>query len=143
MSYTMTISLALGAKRTSLSLGSQLFDTSGSNIGSEVTAGFVEIGQGNYIWTYDGFPDNFRGGVKFYNLAEPSRVLASTAINPEDAEYLDVKVSSTKVDVGDIEVNVGHSDQNINVTSNPVTQGGKNIQITTNVEDLGDQVDVN
>jgi hypothetical protein len=63
-------------------LRAQLFDTDGVNSGSAISAGFVEIGSGNYIWTYSGFADDFRGGVKFYRNSAPSTILASTSINP-------------------------------------------------------------
>jgi len=96
MSYTNSISLALGSSKAGLSLSAQLFDTAGTNVGSLITTGFVEIGQGNYIWTYSGFPDDFRGGVKFYNVAAPATVLAATAVNPEEIET--VKNIESKVD---------------------------------------------
>jgi hypothetical protein len=86
MAYTNSISLALGSSKAGLSLRAQLFDTAGANVGSAVSSGFVEIGQGNYIWTYSSFPDAFRGGVKFYDVAVPAIVLAATAINPEEIE---------------------------------------------------------
>jgi hypothetical protein len=86
MAYTNSISLTLGSSKTGLSLRAQLFDTAGTNVGSLVSVGFVEIGQGNYIWTYSGFPDGFRGGVKFYDSTALSIVLAATAVNPEEIE---------------------------------------------------------
>ena len=88
MSYTLSISISIGSSRSGLSLSAQLFNYNGDNIGDSIVSGFVEIGRGNYLWTYDGFPDNFRGGVKFYNQADPLVVLAITAINPEEAEYV-------------------------------------------------------
>ena len=88
MAYTLSTLISLGKSKVSLSLSAQLFDTNGSNIGSYITSGFVEIGQGNYLWTYNGFPSGFRGGVKFFSQADYSTVLAASPINPEDAEYI-------------------------------------------------------
>lgn len=90
MAYTLSINLALASTDTGLSLSAQLIDTAGANVGSAVTTGFVEIGVGNYLWTYADFPDGFRGGVKF---SSGGTVKAFTAINPQDGEYLDAKVS--------------------------------------------------
>lgn len=83
MSYTLDIAIALGKKKTGLTLSAQLVDTSGANVGSSVTTGFTEIGSGFYLWHYTGFPDGHRGGVKF--LASGSLV-AFVSINPEQAE---------------------------------------------------------
>jgi hypothetical protein len=63
-----------------LLLQAQLVDITGVNVGSVVTTGFVEIGLGNYLWTYDQFPDNFGGGVIFSQISGP--LLAFTSINP-------------------------------------------------------------
>jgi hypothetical protein len=52
------------------------------------------MAQGFYLWHYTAWPDGHRGGVKFYSNASPSVTLAFAAINPEEAENLDVKVSS-------------------------------------------------
>jgi hypothetical protein len=145
MPYTLSISVILGTSRVGYTLAAQLYDTSGADIGSEIQTGFVEIGNGNYLWTYDSFPDDFRGGVKFYRTSDPSFILATTAFNPEEAEYLDMRVSEvgSGSGTGNIDISVGHSDLDINVTNNPAIQSGKNIQITTNVEDLGDNVGIN
>jgi hypothetical protein len=95
MAYTLDISLALGSAKSGLTdLRGQLVDTAGSNVGSAISSGFTEIGAGNYLWHYASFPDGHRGGVKFYSNAAPSTTLAFAAINPEEAENVDAKVSS-------------------------------------------------
>lgn len=96
MSYTLNFSLSLGPGKTGLTdLRAQLVDSSGANSGSAITTGFVEIGsQGFYLWNYASFADNFRGGVKFYSAAASSTILGFAAINPEEAEYTDAKVST-------------------------------------------------
>ena len=91
MAYTLSITLALGAGQTGLTLSAQLVDTAGANVGSAVTSGFVEIGGGNYLWTYAAFPDAFRGGVKF---SAASVLKAFAGINPEEAERGDAAISS-------------------------------------------------
>jgi hypothetical protein len=94
MPYTLDISLALGTSKAGLTdLRAQLVDTAGANVGSAVSSGFSDMGQGNYLWHYASFPDGHRGGVKFYSNAAPSTTLAFAAINPEEAENVDTKVS--------------------------------------------------
>ena len=97
MAYSQNIGIVLGTSKTGLTLKAQLVDTSGANVGSSVTSGFTEIGLGNYSWYYTSFPDSFRGGIKIM-LNSDSSLLAFVAINPEDAENLDVKTSKTKLD---------------------------------------------
>lgn len=92
MTYTLSFTLGLGTAGYS-DLRAQLFDTAGTNSGSAISSGFAEIGSGWYTWNYASIPNGFRGGVKFYRNSAPSTILACGAINPEDAEYLDTRVS--------------------------------------------------
>lgn len=95
MSYTLNFSLALGASKTGLAdLRAQLVDSAGANSGSAISTGFIEIGTGNYLWSYGSFADGFRGGVKFYSNATPATILVFSAINPEEAENIDAKIST-------------------------------------------------
>jgi len=94
MAYTLDISLALGGTKTGLTVAAQLVGATGANVGSEVTTGFAEIGNGNYLWHYTAFPDGHRGGVKFYESGLPGTVLAFCAVNPEEAENTNAKVSA-------------------------------------------------
>lgn len=94
MPYTLDIPIVLGSSQTGLTLKAQLVDSSGVNVGSEVTTGFTEIGGGAYLWHYTAFPDAHRGGVKFYTGTLPSGFKAFAAINPEEGENTDVKTSS-------------------------------------------------
>jgi len=87
MSYEATTSIILGSSQTGKQLVAQLLDTKGVFVGSPVTSGFVEIGQGNYIWTYE-YPDGFRGAIKFYELSVPNVILATTAINTEEIQNI-------------------------------------------------------
>ena len=90
----MGFSLSLGGSKAGLTMASQLTDTAGADSGSELTAGFVEIGNGNYYWNYASFADGFRGGVYFYEDGSTGTILAFAAINPEEAEYTDQKTSA-------------------------------------------------
>jgi len=83
MAYTLTTGITLGSSETGLTLEAQLVDTTGADVGSAVISGFVEIGAGNYMWTYAAYPDGFRGGVKFSVVAGAFKAFA--AVNPEDA----------------------------------------------------------
>lgn len=95
MSYTLSYSLNLGpAYAATADLRAQLVDTSGANVGSAISAGFVIIGNGFHLWTYASMPDDHRGGVKFYSNAASSTVLGFLSVNPEEAEYTDVKTST-------------------------------------------------
>jgi hypothetical protein len=95
MAYTADFALALGSSYTGLSdLRAQLVDTSGADTGAAVSTGFVEIGNGFYLWNYAAFPDGHRGGVKFYSNASPATFLAFASINPEELENVDAKVST-------------------------------------------------
>jgi hypothetical protein len=62
-----------------------LVDTENQEVGAEVTTGFYELGNGLYQWTYAGFPDDFRGVVKFYEQGTTD-VLYIEGVNPEDQE---------------------------------------------------------
>jgi hypothetical protein len=95
MAYTLLIPINLGASQTGLSLKAQLF-ADGVAVGSEITTGFTEDGLGDYNWKYAGFPDGFRGIVKFYTGTLPGGYKARAAINPEEAENTDVKTSSVE-----------------------------------------------
>lgn len=98
MAYSLCIGLALGSSQTGLTLKAQLIDTVGASVGSEITAGFTEIGVGNYIWNYASFPDGHRGAVKFYTTGPVYKAIC--AINPEEAENTDVKTSTRSTYAG-------------------------------------------
>lgn len=82
MAYQVSISLCLGATKTGLTLSAQLVNTSNTNVGSAITSGFSELGEGFYMWAYDNIPDGHRGGVKFYESGE-TELLTFVALNPE------------------------------------------------------------
>lgn len=95
MSYELNIPLTLGLANIGITdMRAQLVDSLGVDSGTAISAGFVEIGSGHYLWNYASFSDGFRGGVKFYKNSAPSALLGFTAINPEEAEYTDAKTST-------------------------------------------------
>lgn len=97
MSYTISIPIALGSSQVGLTLKAQLVDTTGSNVGSAITTGFVEIGLGNYLLTAS-IPDGHRGGIKI--LKSDNTLMAFGAINPEYVENSDAKTSTRLATAG-------------------------------------------
>lgn len=90
MAYTLSIAIALGTSQTGLTLQAQIVDTTGANVGTPISSGFWEAGFGNYLWT-GSIPDGQRGGIKFLSGAT---LKAFTALNPQEGEYLDARVST-------------------------------------------------
>jgi len=141
MAYTLDISLALGSSKTGLTLNAQLVDSILANIGSAVSSGFSEVGNGYYLWHYESFPDNFRGGVKFYEQGSPSSILTFVSINPQETENTDVKVSEVCSGAsGDISVNVGHSSVVIENSTETSVGDNRTIEITTGSQSLGSNI---
>lgn len=97
MTYTLSFSLALGGSKAGLTMAAQLVNTSGGNVGSEVTSGFTEIGEGYYLWNYASIPDNHRGGVKLYENGIPGTILAFAALNPEEAEFTNASIQADAI----------------------------------------------
>lgn len=85
MTYTLSYGISLGPDHAGLTLTAQLVDTAGSDVGASVSTGFVEISDGNYLWTYASIPDSHRGGVKFFSNAG-SQLEAFGAVNPVESE---------------------------------------------------------
>ncbi len=142
MAYTLDISLALGSSKAGITLNAQLVDSSLTLVGSGVSTGFSEVGNGYYLWHYEAFPDGFRGGVKFYEQGSPSSILAFVSVNPQEAENLDVKVSEvcSGGSGGTVSVNVGHS--SVVVENSTETDVGNNttIEITTGTQSVGPEI---
>lgn len=101
MSYQMSISLDLGKRYIGLTnLSATLVDINGTDLTVPINLGFVEIGNGNYLWTYSAYPQNFRGGIKFKSGTE---LIGFIAVNPEELEYIDVRVS-TRAGAGGVSI---------------------------------------
>jgi len=92
MPYKASISLDFGIRYAGLTnLNAVLVNVDGVEITSPIYLGFVEIGFGNYLWTYYSFPSNFRGGIKF---KKGNDLLGFFAINPEELEYVDTPITT-------------------------------------------------
>lgn len=86
MAYTLNFNIVLPSGQTGLTLEAQIVDNVGANVGSAITAGFTEIGVGNYLWSSaNAIPNDHRGGVKF-QISGGGVLKAFAAINPEEAE---------------------------------------------------------
>jgi hypothetical protein len=90
--YTAGISIALGLKYTNILnlIYCQLVNHLGVNQRGPILSGFIEIGNGMY-YLKTLIPNGFRGGLKIQYCGI---TLGFIAINPEDYENLDVKVST-------------------------------------------------
>lgn len=75
MPKTKTISFYLGKNDIGMDLSAQLVRYDGLNITSYLTTGFVDIGNGYYLWNYNNFPENFQGGVKIYKSTDLTKVI--------------------------------------------------------------------
>lgn len=87
MAYDLEFSIALGASKTGLTLVAQLVDGAGADVGIPITTGFVEIGNGYYLWV-GAIPDDHTGGVKFYESGVPGTILTFSSINSSFNELL-------------------------------------------------------
>lgn len=119
MAYTMDVGIQLGESKVGLvsALRIQLINSDGTNNGTAVQHSppvsiISEIGNGNYLWHYENFPDDLRGGIKVYDVSDISEVLAFTSVNPEDVEMAQSR--------GKIGITVGRSDANFIVYDNNV-----------------------
>lgn len=92
MPYSALYILNLGPLNTGLTLVARLYDTSGVQVGSDITIGFTEIQNGDYQWYYTSFPTAFRGHIRIYDNTD--RYISSVSVNPEEYEYLDMPISS-------------------------------------------------
>jgi len=93
MVYTLDFVFDLGDDLSGLTLNGQLIDTSAGDVGAAITTGFTEIANGKYLLNLTTVPDGHRGGIKVYESGD-TRILSAAAINPEEAENVDVKVST-------------------------------------------------
>jgi len=123
MAYTLDFCLSLGTARTGLTdLRAQLYTAAAGvvvPVGSAISAGFVELaaGSGCYHWHCATIPDSHRGGVYFYSAATPATLLGACALNPEEAENLDAKISSVAASVWAAVTRTLTADTNINYPS--------------------------
>lgn len=83
MAYAKTIIIKLGRSDTGLTLKAKIYNAAGVQQGSDVTAGFSELGGGEYAWSYASFADGFAGRVDFYS---GSTFETSTGVNPSQVD---------------------------------------------------------
>ena len=99
MPKTLLITINLGPTNVGLDLCGQVIKSDGSNMTSLIYSGFYEVGNGYYAWEYSNFPENFQGGVKFYNQSDTSSVVYFTNVNTENnlfcSEQETLEISST------------------------------------------------
>lgn len=69
MSVTDQNLIKLGSSYTGLTLYAILCDPDGNAVSGKIYTSFVEIGGGDYYWTYSGFPNSFVGYAKIYDDA--------------------------------------------------------------------------
>lgn len=82
MTYTRTIKIHLMPSQSGITdLRAVIYNTIGIAVAGPLASGYVEIGQGDYIWTHD-FPDDLNGVVKFYSATNPGVPLYCEVINP-------------------------------------------------------------
>ncbi len=87
MPKTSVVSLNLGSSYTGREILAQLINSIGNNLTPLISEGFFEVGEGYYLWRYDKFPDNFIGGIKFYDKNDSSKIL--TFIDFSSMEFID------------------------------------------------------
>lgn len=138
MSYTLSTSISLGSSKAGLILRARLIDILG-NIDSEISAGFIEIGGGNYLWTYD-YPTGFRGGVKIYENGVPGTILSFFSINPQEAENVDVPFSEAVTEINQtinnssgINIEVGHSNASGVIRNEQSSASQNTVTVSTGV----------
>ncbi len=119
MSYELLTSVSLGSSNAGKTLAISLFDKNDSLVASGITSHIHEIGNGNYSFDYSSFPDGFRGyGVVCQSGQYPggNNVLSTFALNPQEGEFIDVKISSiSSTTQGTYKVTVTTIDQNSNI----------------------------
>jgi hypothetical protein len=142
----MDVGIDLGVTETGLVnfLRMQLINYDGSGIGASIqnnppTSILTEIGNGMYLWHYEEFPDNFRGGIKVYNINDPLETLGFSAVNPEDIE----NIESSK----DFNITIGRSDANFTVTGSDDYQNLEDpkfkVKSGVAISGTSDNVDIN
>lgn len=77
----VTFVVSLGTYDTGLSLAAQFVDTDGADVGSAVTTGWVELGDGHYMVTCE-IPADHQGAILVYDQADDTVILEAGAINP-------------------------------------------------------------
>jgi len=120
MAFELEISVILGRSKDGIIINARLIDHNNHNLTDVISSGFTDIGSGNYIFRYTKFPDNFRGGVKFFEQGHEDDTLTVLTINPEEIDTQKDK---------QLEVVVGHSQDRYSVKTLPNERTNRNIEI--------------
>lgn len=72
------------AGREGLTLHAQLTQ-GGSTYGAPITTGFTDLGAGLYEFETDEIPDDFVGGILFYEAGSPAAILAAGNVKPGES----------------------------------------------------------
>lgn len=86
MSYNeQTISISLGERYENINLKATIKDKLGNDVSGKVgiTTGFTRVGNGNFVWYYDKFEEQFVGSIVFQNVAD-NEVLSVVSLNSDD-----------------------------------------------------------
>lgn len=85
MQKIFTINLGSAMAGISADLRAQIIDSDGENYGTAISSGFIDTGNGTYLWKYNSYDSEFQGAVKFYNINSPTEILAIGALNIDTA----------------------------------------------------------
>lgn len=88
MSVTQDFIINLGPTDTGLTLKAKLYDRSNSQVGSDITTGFIELGIGAYYWLYSGFSDSFVGTIRVYSGATFQAAIPFNAAGGDNSAVL-------------------------------------------------------
>lgn len=126
MPNSLTIGITLGSKNAGITLGAHLFNTDATPFGDTITSGFAEIDNGYYVWKYDNFPIGFEGGVRFFNMSEPTKTLAMitlTALDFVQSGNIQILGGGTNETAEQTTVQPSEDTKVINITTGSVTSG--------------------
>lgn len=87
MSYPITLPINLGSSKTGLTLYAELRDSAGAQVGADVTAGFVERGNGTYLVPIT-IPDDFAGIIEIHDDADDAILAVAPVDGPSNADAL-------------------------------------------------------
>lgn len=128
MSYSLEFSFVFRNQPT-LTLNGQLYDALGATVGSLITTGFVNLGNGTYSYLAT-LPDGHVGTLVIYDSALATRCIAFS-INPAEMENANVK-SSTLATQTSVDTITGYVDTEVaaikaktdNLPSDPASTSG-------------------
>jgi hypothetical protein len=95
--YSEDVQLSLGPANAGLVLKAHIYNVDGSAIAGDpgdITAGFVEQANGDYVWSYANFPnDTLRYLVKFFKNVGGA-YMGRSIVSPDDARIAAIRVKT-------------------------------------------------